>query len=118
MIPVEPDDGHDAPLGGTFVRPGAIVWGRSGADEDPYVPAEVIEQILLTVAKDPDRVTDLLDDLARARLWLPLPAADRPVELPGQFGADFADDIPVVRERVHIGTVPTPVHEDVRQAGL
>jgi hypothetical protein len=79
MIPVEPDDGHDAPLGGTFVRPGAIVWGRSGADEDPYVPAEVIEQILLTVAKDPDRVTDLLDDLARARLWLPLPAADRPV---------------------------------------
>jgi SseB protein C-terminal domain/SseB protein N-terminal domain len=79
MIPVEPDDGHDAPLGGTFVRPGAIVWGRSGADEDPYVPAEAIEQILLTVAKDPDRVSDLLDDLARARLWLPLPAADRPV---------------------------------------
>src|SRR2546421_6556231 len=29
-------------------------------------------------AKDPDQVTDLLDELSRGRLWLPLPDA-RPV---------------------------------------
>jgi hypothetical protein len=79
MIPVEPDDGHDAPLGGTFVRPGAIAWGRSGAEEDTYLSAEIIEQVLATIAKDPDRVSGLLDDLARARLWLPLPSAGHPV---------------------------------------
>jgi hypothetical protein len=79
MIPVEPDEGRDAPLGGTFVRPGAVAWGRSGAGESAYVSAEVIEQALVTIAKAPDRVAGLLDDLARARLWLPLPATDRPV---------------------------------------
>jgi hypothetical protein len=77
MIPVEPGDGRDAPLGGTFIRPGAITWGRDGAT-GPYDSSEVIEQVLSTVAKDPDRVTELLEGLSRARLWLPL-SAQRPV---------------------------------------
>jgi hypothetical protein len=77
MIPVEPDEGRDGPLGGTFVRPGAVAWGR--ATSGPYVSAEVIEQVLATVAKDPERVAELLEDLSHARLWLPLPASERPV---------------------------------------
>jgi len=77
MIPVEPDEGRDTPLGGTFVRPGAVAWGRTTSG--PHVSAEVIEQVLVTVAKDPERVTELLEDLSRARLWLPLPASERPV---------------------------------------
>jgi hypothetical protein len=31
------------------------------------------------VAKDPDRAADLLDELSRGRLWLPLPDDERPV---------------------------------------
>ena len=34
---------------------------------------------MTAAAKDPDRVTDLLDELSRARLWLPLPDDERPV---------------------------------------
>jgi predicted nicotinamide N-methyase len=77
MIPVDPSDERDAPMGGTFVRPGAVAWGRDGAS-GPYVSSEVIEQVLTTVAKDPERVSELLDELTRARLWLPLPE-QRPV---------------------------------------
>lgn len=133
MIPVEPDDGHDAPLGGTFVRPGAIVWGRSGADEDPYVSAEVIEQILLTIAKDPDRVAGLLDDLVRARLWLPLPTAERPVvkgsavSLPTvtYLGAEFVPAFTSLRrltrwvapeDRKNTGLVPPQYRPDTGEA--
>jgi hypothetical protein len=133
MIPVEPDDGHDAPLGGTFVRPGAIVWGRSGADEDPYVSAEVIEQILLTIAKDPERVAGLLDDLARARLWLPLPTAERPVvkgsavSLPTvtYLGAEFVPAFTSLRrltrwvspeDRKNTGLVPPQYRPDTGEA--
>jgi hypothetical protein len=39
----------------------------------------VVEQVLAAVIKDTDRLDDLLDELARARLWLPLPAGRRPV---------------------------------------
>jgi hypothetical protein len=39
----------------------------------------MIEQALAAAAKDPDRVTDLLDELSRGRLWLPLPTDERPV---------------------------------------
>src|SRR6266851_3392786 len=45
--------------------------------ENPATPA-AIEHALSAAAKDPDRVTDLLDELSRGRLWLPLPD-DRPV---------------------------------------
>ena len=39
----------------------------------------MIEQALAAAAKDPARVTDLLDELSRGRLWLPLPDDERPV---------------------------------------
>jgi hypothetical protein len=67
--------------GGTFVRPGALAWGQPGQAgpplAEPATPATV-EHALAAAAKDPDRVTDLLDELSRGRLWLPLPEA-RPV---------------------------------------
>jgi hypothetical protein len=68
--------------GGTFMRPGAIAWGLGEARDQPSpdIPATpaVIEHALSAAAKDPDRVTDLLDELSRGRLWLPLPD-ERPV---------------------------------------
>ncbi len=65
--------------GGTFMRPGAVAWGQPGsqAPVNPATPA-TIEHALAAAVKDPDRVTDLLDELSRGRLWLPLPDA-RPV---------------------------------------
>jgi len=65
--------------GGTFMRPGAVAWGQPGsqAPANPATPA-TIEHALAAAVKDPDRVTDLLDELSRGRLWLPLPDA-RPV---------------------------------------
>jgi hypothetical protein len=67
--------------GGTFMRPGAIAWGQPGqAGHPPAEPATpvTVEHALAAAAKDPDRVTDLLDELSRGRLWLPLPEV-RPV---------------------------------------
>ena len=66
--------------GGTFMRPGAMAWGQPGsqAPANPATPA-AIEHALAAAAKDPDRVTDLLDELSRGRLWLPLPDDARPV---------------------------------------
>jgi hypothetical protein len=66
--------------GGTFVRPGAVAWG--GTRETPdgaYSSCEAVEQALAAVVKDAERMTDLLDELARARLWVPLPAGRKPV---------------------------------------
>jgi len=61
--------------GGTFMRPGAMAWGQGGtAVQDPATPA-VIEDALATAVKDAERVTALLDELSRGRLWLPLPDA-------------------------------------------
>jgi hypothetical protein len=60
--------------GGTFVRPGALAWG--GIREAPvgaYSSCETVEQVLAAAVKDPGRLNDLLDELARARLWVPLP---------------------------------------------
>src|SRR5690348_11745753 len=67
--------------GATFMRPGAMAWGRPGrASQPPADPATpvTIERALAAAATDPDQVTDLLDELSRGRLWLPLPDA-RPV---------------------------------------
>jgi hypothetical protein len=61
--------------GGTFIRPGAVGWGHP---DQPSAPAAT-EHALAAAAKDPDRVTDLLDELSRGRLWLPLPDDERPV---------------------------------------
>jgi hypothetical protein len=61
--------------GGTFVRPGAVAWGGTGeAPDGAYSSCETVEQVLAAAVKDPDRLNDFLDELARARLWVPLPA--------------------------------------------
>jgi hypothetical protein len=67
--------------GGSFMRPGAVAWGYPGQPRTPQqglTPAAT-EHALAAAAKDPDRVTDLLDELSRGRLWLPLPDDGRPV---------------------------------------
>jgi hypothetical protein len=61
--------------GSTFMRPGAVGWGHPGQD----LTSAAAEHALAAAAKDPDRVTDLLDELSRGRLWLPLPDDQRPV---------------------------------------
>jgi hypothetical protein len=66
--------------GGTFMRPGAVGWGHQGHPGQPG-PADLTatEHALAIAAKDPDRAADLLDELSRGRLWLPLPDDERPV---------------------------------------
>lgn len=66
--------------GGTFMRPGAVGWGHPGQSglADPGITSAATEHALAAAAKDPDRVTDLLDELSRGRLWLPLPD-ERPI---------------------------------------
>src|SRR5580692_5043336 len=67
--------------GGTFVRPGAFAWGRPGPLDSAADRADsaVVEDALAIAVKDHDRVADLLDELRRGRLWLPLPDGDGPV---------------------------------------
>jgi hypothetical protein len=100
MLPIDPADGPGGgvvpaqPLpppadvlpaqamayGGTFVRPGALAWGGTkDAPDGAYSSCEAVEQALAAVIKDPDRMDDLLDELSRARVWVPLPAGPRPV---------------------------------------
>lgn len=67
--------------GGTFVRPGAIAWGGvPGPAEAPPLKdsGEVVEKALaaMTAGGHPN---DLLDELARARVWVPLPGGAHPV---------------------------------------
>ena len=61
-----------------FRASGAMAWGHGAQGESaaqaPATPA-AIEDALATAVKDPDRVTALLDELSRGRLWLPLPDA-------------------------------------------
>src|SRR5260370_8021726 len=89
MNPTTPTNpGSAMSQGGSFIRPGAVGWGPWGRSTHPArgpqaargprpdaVPATpaAIEHALGAAAKDPDRVTDLLDELSRGRLWLPLP---------------------------------------------
>src|ERR1700722_3915841 len=82
MNPKTPTNPGSAMLqGGTFMRPGAVAWGypeQPGTLESDLTLAAT-EHALAAAAKDPDRVTDLLDELSRGRLWLPLPEDERPV---------------------------------------
>jgi hypothetical protein len=82
MNPTTPTNpGSAMSHGGTFMRPGAVGWGHSapaGAPRPDLAPAAT-EHALAAAAKDPDRVTELLDELSRGRLWLPLPDDERPV---------------------------------------
>jgi SseB protein C-terminal domain/SseB protein N-terminal domain len=66
--------------GGTLVRPGAVAWGGvRDAPDGGYSSCEVVEQVLAAAIKDAERMDDLLWELARTRLWVPLPAGRRPV---------------------------------------
>jgi hypothetical protein len=79
MNPVTPTPAMSQ--GGTFVRPGALAWGQGdpgGTGTADLATPATIEDALAAAVKDPDRVTALLDELSRGRLWLPLPDA-RPV---------------------------------------
>lgn len=94
------------PYGGTFVRPGVIAWdgvlasGAAPAPEPSYTSCEVVEQAILGVrgadvldagpldegdaagditAAGACRLAELVAELSRARLWLPLPAGPKPV---------------------------------------
>ena len=104
--------------GGTFMRPGAVGWGQPQPDLTPAAT----EQALAAAAKDPDRVTDLLDELSRGRLWLPLPDDERPVTdgsavlLPTvtYLGAEFvpaftsAQELAAWHGRAHLPDGPAP----------
>src|SRR5580704_9378855 len=105
--------------GATFMRPGAMAWGHPGRASqppaDPATPA-AIEHALAAAVKDPDQVTDLLDELSRGRLWLPLPDA-RPVTdgsavlLPTvtYLGAEFVPAFTSARRLASwLGRVPVP----------
>lgn len=82
MFPLDPATGPEenppaVAHGGTFVRPGAIAWGRApggpgGAPPDPA--CEVVEKALGAMAAG-GHPNDLLDELARARVWLSVPGA-------------------------------------------
>jgi hypothetical protein len=93
--------------GGTFIRRGAGGWGPWDGPQpavDQTTPT-AIEHALAAAVKDPDRVTELLDELSRGRLWVPLPE-DRPVTdgsavlLPTvtYLGAEFVPAFTSVRE--------------------
>jgi hypothetical protein len=65
--------------GGTFIRPGAVGWAGQPGEFQPEPAPAVTEQALAAAAQDPARVINLLDELSRGRLWLPLPDGERPV---------------------------------------
>jgi hypothetical protein len=88
MNPTTPlDPGSGTSHGGTIMRPNAVTWGHHGAPDTPrpgtdpenFATPAAIEHALAVAAEDPARVTDLLDELSRGRLWLPLPDDERPV---------------------------------------
>jgi hypothetical protein len=80
MNPTTPTNpGSAMSRGGTFMRPGAVGWGHPGQPGPPYLTPAATEHALAAAAKDPDGITDLLDELSRGRLWLPLPDDERPV---------------------------------------
>jgi hypothetical protein len=95
--------------GGTFVRPGAVAWGGTRDTPDgAYSSCEIVEQVLAAAIKDPDRVDDFLEELARARLWVPLPGG-RPVT----DGSAVA--LPTV---VYLGADFVPCFTSVQRLGL
>jgi hypothetical protein len=94
------------PYAGTFVRPGVIAWdGVLGSGTVPaprlaYTSCEVVEEAIASVrgerpedaadatgdvlpsdapAGDDSRLAQLAGELARARMWLPLPDGPKPV---------------------------------------
>jgi hypothetical protein len=60
--------------GGTIIRPGAVAWGGTREAEG----CEGIEQAIAAVAAHPAQLPVLLIELVTSRLWVPLPASQRP----------------------------------------
>lgn len=102
MLPVNPGDGpgapggapgagagvSDTPLtdivppqamphGGKIIRPGAVAWGGTRNARRQASSCEAIERALAAAAAGPAGLPGLLTELATARLWVPLPAAQR-----------------------------------------
>ncbi|HEV3379813.1 MAG TPA: enhanced serine sensitivity protein SseB C-terminal domain-containing protein [Trebonia sp.] len=66
--------------GSTVVRPGAVAWGDApGAADAAHSSCDAVEQVLAAAVRDAERIGDLLDELARARVWVPLPGGGVPV---------------------------------------
>lgn len=111
--------------GGTFVRPGALAWSRPDTAPGACSDSGMIEDALAAAAKDHERVTDLLDQLRRARLWLPLPDKEGPVTdgsavlLPTvvYLGAEFVPAF-TSAERLKLWQQDEPRHIVVRAAEL
>lgn len=80
MNPTTPiNSGSAMSQDGTFIRPGAMGWGHwDRPRQETRTTPTAIEHALAAAVRDPDRITSLLDELSRGRLWLPLPD-DRPV---------------------------------------
>ena len=65
--------------GGTIIRPGAVAWGGLRDQRDSsYSSGESIERILASAIADPGQLPALLAELVGTRLWVPLPARQRP----------------------------------------
>lgn len=102
MLPID-DDGERPPLrdilptqaiphGGTIIRPGAVAWGGMRDSSDAGYPScEAIERALATATRDTGQLPTLLAELARTRLWVPLPIHRRP------FTDGAAIRLPLVR---------------------
>jgi len=78
-------DGHQpiaamygTPRGGIVLRGGAERTGTAGHTRD-CANDEGVNQALASAVKDAERIGDLLDELSRGRLWLPLPDDGGPV---------------------------------------
>jgi type III secretion system (T3SS) SseB-like protein len=89
MFPLDPASGPgERPReramthGGTFVRPGAIAWGQAPCAPgrgpcDADAACDEVEKALTAMARGDGQPNDLLDELARARIRVPLPAGPR-----------------------------------------
>lgn len=130
MLPIDPPSSANAvpaqamAHGGTYLRRGAVAWGRRAGEPDgAYSSCDTVEQVLAAVIKDADRMNDLLDELSRARLWIPLAAGRRPVTdgsavvLPTvtYLGAEF---IPVFTSAQRLGDAWGTPHIVVPAAAL
>jgi hypothetical protein len=91
-----------------------IAADDSGAGHAGRHAVDALERVLAAAAVDPSRIGDLLDELSRARLWLPLPDDGGPamdgtgVRLPTvrYLGADF---VPAFTSAARLrGMVPWP----------
>lgn len=69
---------YGTPRGGIVLRGAAERPGMSG-HTSACVNDDGVEQALAAAVKDAERIGDLLDELSRGRLWLPLPDDGGPV---------------------------------------